>query len=97
VPPGQTIPTAADVDFFYANGQWYKIKNGTVVVEPDPNDPCKVVITDCIASFWGFPCEYYPYDKPPKHSPWNSPDKIKEARDYLNRSTNTGLPGLPVQ
>jgi len=26
VPSGQPMPTGADVDFFNANGEWYKIK-----------------------------------------------------------------------
>ena len=94
---GQPIPSGADVDFFYANGQWHKVKNGTVIVEPDPKDPCKVIVVDCLPSLWGFPCEYFPWDSPPPHSPWNTKPKIDAAKDYLNRSQNTGLPGLPVK
>lgn len=94
--PGEPIPDNADVDFFFINNEWYKIKNGTVVVESDLNNPCKVKIVDCIASFWGFPCEVYPVSSPPAF--WKKRDGNKPS-DYINREKNNdrkGLPGRPV-
>jgi RHS repeat-associated protein len=92
--PGMQIPSGADVDFFRANGEWYKLKNGAVSIKPDPKDSCKVII-ECAGMEHGGSCDYYPVRKP--HWPWNSKEKTDEAIEYLNRSKDTGLPGLPLK
>jgi len=84
-------PKNADIDFFYANGQWYKIKNGTVSLCPDPDDPRRTIIlgTTILTIF-------YPVNEPPLF--WLLRDGDIPRR-YINshQFDNWGLPGRPVR
>jgi RHS repeat-associated protein len=91
IPPGQGLPVDVDVDFFFANGQWYKIKNGYVVVDPDPKDPCKVNVS---CSLLDPSCIVYPVSSPPPFWKWKDGNK---PSNYINDNTNGNRNGIPRQ
>jgi len=79
------IPAGADVDFFYANGRWYKIKNGKVYLEPNGDQSVDISPAD-----WS--TMVYPVDEPPLF--WWLYDGHR-PQDHLNEIHKKGSPPLP--
>lgn len=88
-------PALSDVDFFYVNCTWYKVKHGSVHLYPDPLDPTVTLIRRDRPWTMVYPANAQPPG-------WNTVDRLRGLRrplDYVNDPMFDvyRLPGRPIQ
>ena len=88
-----------DIDFFRHNGQWWKIKHGSVTIGPN-GPPDLSWLRDGSGLGRVLPGMMYHPDKPARFWKWKDKDRaieyIDNITDYSNDPNCINLPGLPI-
>ncbi|MEK8019718.1 MAG: RHS repeat-associated core domain-containing protein, partial [Candidatus Parabeggiatoa sp.] len=84
------LPIGSDMDFFYVNDQWYKIKHGTVHLYLDDCGKVRIEAEQGAAMV-------YPIDQPPLFWYYYDGNKPQDYINDLDKNPKYGpLPGTPV-